>query len=220
MINKFYQWLHQASSRPEERNEYSGGNWQDKVRRSALEMVGRGPQRVLEIGCGEGLFLAQLGKSSPGIELWGVDNNPQRIKQARQRLMALGLDKVHLSCEDGVSINFPGGFFDTVVCINVLFNLPAIEAVMKVFGEMSRVIKPSGRIVFDIRNSANPLLGIKYFLAPYYDPSVKGLPLRTYSGLEAESILDRAGFRVLKKEHLGFGFRALSPLIVYLGEKR
>lgn len=79
--------------------------------------------------------------------------------------------------------------------------------------------RKSARLIFDIRNLANPLLKIKYKLAPYYDPSVRNLPLNTYSCAQIEGFLKEAGFTVENKLHLGFHFKAFAPLIVYQAKK-
>lgn len=132
MIYRLYNFFHQLISRPQERGEYSAGNWQDKVRMAALFLcrdISAG--RALEIGCGEGLFLTQLAKAHPGLECQGIDNSFSRIEQARIRIQKMKLDNGQAQCQDGERLDFSDNYFDVVICINVFFNLPSTDALKK-----------------------------------------------------------------------------------------
>ena len=61
-----------------------------------------------------------------------------------------------------------------------------------------RICKPEGAIIFDIRNSLNPLLFIKYKLAKYYDETVRtrNLPLQTYRLKKVRDLLKKDGFEI------------------------
>jgi len=219
MIEKFYKWLHAATSRPEEAHKYSAGYWQDRVRKVALEMCRRESGRFLEIGCGEGLFLSQLADQNPDTEIWGVDNNPERVKDARKRFEGKNFTKIDISVQEASAISFADGYFDVVICINVLLNMESVETVRKVLAQAGRVCKRSGMIILEFRNSANPMLRIKYALARYYDDTVKDLPLRTYSMEEIESILESLSLKIIDKRYIGALSKRYAPCIVIEAEK-
>jgi len=190
MLKKIYSWLHAKISVPQERGEYSSGLWQDVIRREVLSKCSdMGKARVVEIGCGEGLFLTKLAASNRGAQLWGVDNDGDRLKAAEAKTNQLGFGNVKFLLEDATKLSLKDGYFDKVVCINVLFNLPSVDHVIKALGEMNRICKTSGRIIFDFRNGSNPLLWLKYSLARFYDETVRFLPLKTYTLRQIESIL-------------------------------
>ncbi|MBU0502995.1 MAG: class I SAM-dependent methyltransferase [Candidatus Omnitrophota bacterium] len=220
MVSRLYKFFHRLISRPQEKGKYSAGNWQDKVRAAALFLcrdITAG--QALEIGCGEGLFLTQLAKAHPGLECRGADNSLLRAEQAKTRIKEMGLNNAEADCQDAEKLEFADNYFDVVICINVFFNLPSLGNIKKVLTQVNRVTKKSGRLIFDIRNSANPALKIKYKLAPYYDASVKNLPLNTYSCAQIEGLLKEAGFTVENKLYLGFPIKAFAPLIVYQAKK-
>jgi ubiquinone/menaquinone biosynthesis C-methylase UbiE len=213
IMNSLYCRLHRFFSKETERGEYSGGAWQDLTRSAALEFC-RGTQgKVLEIGCGEGLFVSQLKQRYPDLGVWGVDNDNRRLQQAGARAAALGL-QIHLSTEDAVRLSFSDGYFDAVVCINVLFNMDSLETVTKVVAEMRRVCRRGGKIIFDFRNSLNPVLEVKYGLARYYDETVRDIHLKTYSLTEIENTAARAGLKIIRTRCIGFFIARYAPIIV------
>lgn len=207
---KLYRKIHEMFSAPGEKGEYSAGAWQDMVRRKALELCASREGRLLEVGCGEGLFLRQVKERVPGLECFGIDISVERLKAAGSRLGGVN----GLSVQDAGRLSFPDGCFDTVVCINVLFNLGSRQAVAAVMREIARVARPGARIIVDFRNRGNPLLGLKYALAPLYDPTVRGLPLRTYSLSEVRALLAGAGLTVVRAYPLGFAGKTFAPVIV------
>lgn len=216
MLNRLYSWFHSRFSRPDERGEYSSGIWQDMVRRKALEWSAEAEKKVLEVGCGEGLFLFQLKNKNPGLELWGVDNSGERIKQASGRIKDLGIS---LSVADATVLPFEDDFFDSAVCVNVFFNMPGKDLVKKALGQMKRTVKKGGTVIFDFRNAGNPLLKIKYGLAPYYDPTVRELPLKTYYMREIESMLKELGLEILQKDYIGRTAFFPAPIIMIKAAK-
>ena len=216
MLKEIYYRLHHLISEPQERGEYSAGHWAAIVRREVLLSCGGNKGKILEVGCGEGLFLAQLADKNHELEIWGIDNSSTRIKQARIRLEA---GNIHLAVEDAARLSFPDEYFDVVVCINVFFNLPSKEAVRDVLSQMKRVCKKTGLLVFDFRNAANFLLRLKYSLAPLYDGTVKNLPLKTYYQGEIEALVRGLGLRLLQKRYLGAPWKMLAPIILIQAEK-
>lgn len=200
MIKKIYSWFHAKTSRQDERGEYSSGLWQDLVRQQAIDWCSQIPGRILEVGCGEGLFLGQLNKRNPVLELWGLDNSLARIERAERRLAGA---KMHWEVGDATQLVYVDNFFSSTVCINVFFNMPSADIVRKALLEMKRVTCKGGEIIFDFRNGANPLLALKYKFAPWYDRTVKDLPLKTYSLSFMENLLKESGLEIIEKKFIG-----------------
>jgi ubiquinone/menaquinone biosynthesis C-methylase UbiE len=216
MFERIYYLLHRLVSKPQERGEYSSGVWQDNIRTAALKLCAGSATRVLEVGCGEGLFLAQISEVDPKIGLWGVDNSAERIAQAQKRLKG---KNAHFSVEDATRLSFDDGYFDVVVCVNVFFNMPSIEVVKKTLAQMKRVAGDNGRLIFDFRNSCNPLLALKYKLAPFYDRTVRDLPLKTYSLDQVVKMLKELGLEIVSKNYCGASCKSWAPIILVEAKK-
>ena len=219
MIKALYRWFHAATSQSGEAGEYSAGYWQDNIRQAALEMCKDRPGRFLEVGCGEGLFLTKLGLSNPGIQIWGVDNNDRMLDKAWKRLSENALIAVNLQQADAFNLPFGDSWFDTVVCINTLFNMASIDVMKEAFREMDRVCAPGGSIIFDYRNALNALIRLKYKLAPHYDPSVKDLPLTTCRPDEIEPFLKEINFEITLRKSISFPKGKFAPIILLEARK-
>jgi SAM-dependent methyltransferase len=105
-----------------------------------------GGERVLELGCGPGKYVAML--STLGFQVPGVD--PQSFKTweiIRERTSAQLLDRVF--AED---LPFADRSFDYIVCLSTLHYL---SDPLKALREMCRVIKPKGRIIISTVNRNN-----------------------------------------------------------------
>ncbi|MCX5700376.1 MAG: class I SAM-dependent methyltransferase [Candidatus Omnitrophica bacterium] len=219
MIKKFYLWLLKATSKPKEKNEYSKGHWQNAIREKVTSLCGGINGKILEVGCGEGLFLEHLAQEKPNLELWGIDNSQIRINEAQSKKKAGDLTNLNFAVEDATKLSFSDGSFEAVVCINVLFNLPSIELLKQVLKEMRRVCKTSGKIYFDFRNALNPLLFLKYRLAPFYDETVKDLPLKTYSQKQISDILKDLDIKIINKSYIGLPFKLFAPIVIIEAER-
>ncbi len=221
MLTKIYYWFHRLISKPQERGEYSSGYWLDKVRKEILILC-RGVQgRVLEIGCGEGLFLKQLAEENPGLEIWGIDNERARLSNLEKETQKKNIKNIRLRCEDATNLSFEDEYFERVVCINVFYNMESVEVVRKTLEQMKRVGKKSGRLLFDFRNSLNPFLVLKYRFAKYYDDTVRArnLPLKTYRLKEIKAILNDLSLKIVEKRFVGFPLGLFAPVVIIEAKK-
>lgn len=226
MISRAYEWMHNRLSRPDEQGEYSAGRWQDAARRQALTFLNGIEGKVLEIGCGEGLFLSQLARTASAAMLYGIDNDRSRIVRARERLAASGDGaRSRLTFAEAPAAPFPAGYFDAVVCVNVTLALPSVGSVALTIAEMSRLSRAGGRIILEYRNAENPLLVLKYRLAPYYDETVRGHPFTMLKSERVDSLLRENGLRVMRRAFLPPSFdhwawvRRFAPIVVVEAEK-
>ncbi len=219
MFTKIYYWFHSLTSDSKERGEYSSGHWQAMIRRQALNSSKGIEGNVLEVGCGEGLFLVRLAREKPKLNIYGIDNNISRLSEAESKIKKNEINNVNLSCQQAEKMSFSDEYFDAVFCINVFFNMNSLEDVKKALREVSRVLKPSGKFIFDFRNKRNLLLKIKYSLAKFYDPTVKNLALKTYTIEEINEALMQAKFKSNKLIPLGFPKNNLAPIFVVSAQK-
>ncbi len=117
------------------------------IARRSMEALALSPgQRVLEVGCGTGVFLPVLAKAvGASGHVVGIDHAPDFVARARQRMTDLGLEEVvKVEQADAYRLPFPDASFDAAHCERVLLHLDNPGAVLR---EMRRVVVPGGWIV-------------------------------------------------------------------------
>ncbi|QIS10007.1 non-ribosomal peptide synthetase [Nocardia arthritidis] len=110
--------------------------------------------RVLEIGVGSGLLLAQL--VSHVDEYWGTDFSAKAIERLRAQVTEAGwADRVRLHCRAADELaDLPAGAFDTVVLNSVVQYFPTDDYLDKTLTAAMELLAPGGRIfVGDVRNA-------------------------------------------------------------------
>ncbi len=115
-------------------------------------LAGASAPRILEIGCGNGLLLAELRGRYPGARLQGVDYVPEMVALARSRQ----LPGVEIGRGDVTGLGFADGSFDVVVSERVIINLLDREHQARAFAEVARVLAPGGHFLC-IEAFAEPL---------------------------------------------------------------
>ena len=119
-------------------------------------------RRVLEIGCGTGMFTEMLARS--GAKIVAVDISPDLLEKARARnLPPDQIQFLHQSFED-TSLTGP---FDAVVGSSVLHHLDLATALRKIM----EVLKPGGWLSFAEPNMLNPQIFLErklWFIRPLF----------------------------------------------------
>lgn len=113
-----------------------------------LQMLGfclRGKRRILDVGCGFGLFGCYFSAMFPEITYCGYDLNPKRIEKARLAAAKLKLGNVSFNCGDArdLSINEE---YDAVLMIDLLHHIddPAKANLLKTCASR---LAPDGRLI-------------------------------------------------------------------------
>lgn len=125
-------------------------------------------QEILDLGCGSGgtsLMLAER-----GANVSALDANSARIEKLREQAKAYGVD---FRIDTGDATEIPAGddVFDWVILQDVIEHLPEPEAAL---AEVSRVLKPNGRIYLSTPNRWSPL---NFIVDPHWNlPLVSTLP--------------------------------------------
>jgi ubiquinone/menaquinone biosynthesis C-methylase UbiE len=111
--------------------------------RRVREVVGDRPARILDVGCGTGVFTERLRAALHHVEVYGVDLVAEMLQKGKARWRS---QREHVLPVQGDSerMPFPSGCFDIVTCSNSFHHYPRQDrAVM----EMKRVLKPGGRLM-------------------------------------------------------------------------
>lgn len=105
----------------------------------------RGARRVLELGCGTGSVTQRL--LDQGIEVTAVEESPEMIELARERVGAHGKERVRF-CEQTASEidRFAGETYDAVVASLVFSDMAASER-SYVLRQAKRLLKSDGSII-------------------------------------------------------------------------
>lgn len=112
-------------------------------RRAATEYInGQEGTDILEVGVGTGLALPRYDASKSVI---GIDFSHDMLAKAQDKVDSLNLSQVkELRQMDARTLDFPDNSFDHVAAMHIVSVVPEPERVM---AEMSRVLRPGGKIV-------------------------------------------------------------------------
>lgn len=96
----------------------------------------KGDERVLDVGCGNGMYYARLRQSQPNVQYVGVD--------LFEQMLDAHPSPANLAIGDMARLPFPDHFFDVVMANHVLFLVEDIESCIR---ELRRVLKPTGMLM-------------------------------------------------------------------------
>lgn len=106
------------------------------------EVAGDQPIRVLDVGCGTGMFAERIREALPGAQVWGIDLVAGMLDKGAERWER---QSGHVMPVQGDSerLPFASGSFDFVTCANSFHHYPHQD---RAVAEMNRVLRPDGRL--------------------------------------------------------------------------
>lgn len=103
--------------------------------------------KILEVGCGTGLFTREFVKTD--AQIMAIDISPDLINIAREKTVA---NNVEFKIQNAYNLEFEDESFDGIVGSSVLHHLDLSSSLK----EFYRVLKPGGFITFTEPNMLNP----------------------------------------------------------------
>jgi cyclopropane fatty-acyl-phospholipid synthase-like methyltransferase len=169
--------------------------------------------RVLDLGCGFGLFSLYYASVYPGLRMEGLDRNPRRIAMAQAAARRLGLGNVRY--EAGDVMDFRGGeAFDAAYMLDIVHHIPE-EAVRPLLEQVAKILPAGGRLLIkDVDRRPAYKRWFTHVLDKVMDP---GTPVRYWDGEELAGLLRDVGFNV--RRHLMVDILPY-PHILYICERR
>ena len=105
--------------------------------------LGDRPARILDVGCGTGLFAARVREALPMAKLYGVDLTAGMLAKGRDRWRKLA-ESARPVQGDSERLPFESGSFDAISCANSFHHYPRQD---RAIAEMRRVLAPGGRLL-------------------------------------------------------------------------
>ncbi len=113
-----------------------------------LHMLGlcmRGRKRILDVGCGFGLFGCYFASRYPDLQYHGLDLNAGRIQSAQKAAERLQLKNARFECRDARTLELADQY-DAVVMIDLMHHLP-LEGKKHVLETIGEHLAPDGAII-------------------------------------------------------------------------
>ncbi len=148
--------------------------------------------RVLDLGCGEGRHSIAARFAARDARVTGLDLSAEDLAAARAKAVEFfGADRADIDwvCASGLTLPFPSGCFDIVICAEVLEHIVDFEAVL---AEIRRVLKPTGHLAVSV-----PRFGPEWLcwrLSEGYRTEPGG-HVRIFRSGQLKSAIERRGLR-------------------------
>jgi len=174
-----------------------------KVRSKAHEIAADLHGKILDVGCGNGIFLLEWSAGAdPSTRLFGLDYDGDALNEAKLIFKDNHLPPDRFIRGDAFHLPFPENMFDAVFCLNTLINIHPFSRVSMLLSELHRVCKKSGKIVFDYRNAYNPVLKSRYI----YNSVTGRLTTHAHSWTDFAELRKKLGIRHSEKKPIGSRF--------------
>ena len=158
------------------------GYWSHDYHVTAEKIIEAGGKNHIDIGCGNGAFLAYLQEKAPSLSLSGLDYSEEMVRQSRKRI-----PEAMLKEGDAEDMPLPGDGFDSVSCHMSIHHYPHPE---KALAEMHRILREGGMVLINDLTGPVWLVRCMNFLFRY----LKTGDHAVYTRAEMEGMMKKAGF--------------------------
>jgi 2-polyprenyl-3-methyl-5-hydroxy-6-metoxy-1,4-benzoquinol methylase len=128
---------------------------------SVMDLLLPAEGRILDVGCGFGLFAAYFAQTQPRRRITGIDTNERRVEMARELMTALGQPgHEFLACDARQVREVASGTFDAIYVLDVMHHVPR-EDQEELLRCLHDLLAPGGVLVLkDI--TTQPAYGLKF----------------------------------------------------------
>jgi ubiquinone/menaquinone biosynthesis C-methylase UbiE len=159
---------------------YAYGHPRINLAARVLDLAAPAPSDVIvDVGCGNGMYLAELAKRGCAGRVLGVDLSPGMLAAARDRLSGLGAAVV-LASADATALPLRDSVAGLVLAPHMLYHVPDPADALR---ELRRVTRPGGRVVI-VLNGPDHLRELRAAVAAARgaDPGAMGERVRLDDG--------------------------------------
>jgi 2-polyprenyl-3-methyl-5-hydroxy-6-metoxy-1,4-benzoquinol methylase len=168
--------------------------------------------RVLDLGCGFGLFSLYYASVFPSLHLDGLDRNSRRIATACRAAERLGVRNVTYTHGDVMEYHSAGSY-DAAYMLDIIHHIPP-GGVRPLVTQLHALLPAGGRLLIkDVDVRPTYKRWFTHVLDKLMDPRS---PVRYWSTEELQSLLEEVGFRVYR--HLMVDALPY-PHVLYINEK-
>ncbi|SHI72842.1 demethylmenaquinone methyltransferase [Parasporobacterium paucivorans] len=110
------------------------------------EVTRQNPEKILDVCCGTGDISLLAARMNPNASIYGLDFSENMLKIANRRKKEADRKNTHsvrFQKGDAMNLPFEDGFFDAAV---ISFGLRNVSDYGRVIREMTRVVRPGGRV--------------------------------------------------------------------------
>ena len=174
--------------------------WHQQRFRASLELLApRQGTRLLDVGCGSGVF-ADMAASIAGTEVLGIDANAAAIRFATERF-----GRANLSFRQGMldELDLPDSSFDAISFLEVVEHVYERQA-QATLAAFHRLLAPGGRVVISTPNARSAWPAIEWLLdRSGVVPTMEGEQhVSAYGPDSLRRLVEHAGFRLLATRQL------------------
>ncbi len=173
-----------------------GKEYYSYVRYDVLKMIPEGVKIILDVGCGEGYTCAEAKKTLKASVVVGVEPYLPAANIAQKNL-----DRVLTSDIELLDLDYPEGYFDCIICADVLEHTRDPWTVLK---KLLYYLSDDGYIIASIPNIQNYLV-IKKLLTSKFDYEDSGIldktHLRFFTLNTIKKMFDETGYEILKIDY-------------------
>ena len=167
---------------------------------------------ILDFGCGNGLILKEIGNMNPEAELIGIDVSENALHSAARVLPRARFLKI----EDGSLLPLESNSIDFIFCSEVIEHILDTE---NAFSEISRVLKPGGRILITTPHHGiiKNIIITLFAFDKHFNPA--GPHIRFFSKKSVSRLLKKFGMKAVKWDAFGRFFTVPHSLIAVAEKK-
>lgn len=166
------------------------GYWRHDYLNTIRLFLNFGSRNVVDIGCGNGAFIAEFHKRYPSAAISGLDYSGEMVRCSQERNPFAKVTE-----GDAENMPFEDQSFDGVSCHMSIHHYPHPESALH---EMHRILKPDGLVVINDLTGPRWLLNLMNWSFQTWNTGDH----QVYSVEEMKDMLAAAGFKNIRSKML------------------